>query len=374
MMTRVLKRGGLPAATVLLLAVMGGGAGAQESKSFTDWSVVCDNARTCSGIGFTPEEAGFGPALEIRRGGEPDAPVQARLLIRTDLSADKLDPRIGFDEPGFESVFGSKPVAKAGPEDFGAMVEIDPGQIGTLVAALRKAKALKVSVIGEDGNREDAAVSLAGSVAALRFLDDRQRRADTLTALVARGAKPAGTVPPPPALPRLTVPKLTVKEMKGALPKAVEASWKKACESWEFAREQKLDTPEIRDLGGGARLYMIGCDSGAYNLRSLFFLARGGAIEQLLFETPELTGPQRKEDSLVNASFASSVSELPGAEPILAITFFDKGRGLGDCGITGVHVWDGKAFRLARYSAMPECRGAAMASWPTLYRAEVTAR
>lgn len=50
-------------------------------------------------------------------------------------------------------------------------------------------------------------MSLAGASAALRYIDDHQKRAGTVTALVARGL--ADAVPSPPALPVTVSPPMT---------------------------------------------------------------------------------------------------------------------------------------------------------------------
>lgn len=46
--------------------------------------------------------------------------------------------------------------------------------------------------------------SLAGASAALRYMDARQGRDGGMTALVARGLKPASAIKPPPAMPIVT--------------------------------------------------------------------------------------------------------------------------------------------------------------------------
>ena len=50
-------------------------------------------------------------------------------------------------------------------------------------------------------------MSLAGASAALRYIDDHQKRAGTVTVLVARGL--ADAVPSPPALPVTVSPPMT---------------------------------------------------------------------------------------------------------------------------------------------------------------------
>jgi hypothetical protein len=39
------------------------------------------------------------------------------------------------------------------------------------------------------------------------------------------------------------------------------------------------------------------------------------------------------------------------------LTSYDKGRGVGDCGVSASYAWDGTRFRLVEQAAMQECRG-----------------
>ncbi len=47
---------------------------------------------------------------------------------------------------------------------------------------------------------------------------------------------------------------------------------------------------------------------------------------------------------------------------------FNKGRGIGDCGIDSLWVWTGRAFVLAAESEMRECWGVPSDQWPTTWR------
>jgi hypothetical protein len=53
------------------------------------------------------------------------------------------------------------------------------------------------------------------------------------------------------------------------------------------------------------------------------------------------------------------------------ISYFAKGRGIGDCGVAGGYAWTGSSFVLTELSMMGECRGIGSDDWITLFRSEV---
>ncbi|VFU11057.1 conserved protein of unknown function [Methylocella tundrae] len=68
--------------------------------------------------------------------------------------------------------------------------------------ALRPAKTLTVQLIDGASTGDPAIISLAGSAAALLYMDAQQNRLGTVTALVQRGSAPASSVPAAPAPPK----------------------------------------------------------------------------------------------------------------------------------------------------------------------------
>jgi hypothetical protein len=72
-------------------------------------------------------------------------------------------------------------------------------------------------------------------------------------------------------------------------------------------------------------------------------------------------GPE-EDGTLVNADFDRGT---------LTLSEFNKGRGVGDCGVDRAWTWDGSRFRLTRHSRMDLCRGLAPGLWPELHRVEV---
>lgn len=111
---------------------------------------------------------------------------------------------------------------------------------------------------------------------------------------------------------------------------------------------------ERHDLGDGAVLHIVPCALYAYNDTSRLFIERDGAVEPLVFED-YASGGWEETTRLFGAYFDSESAVL---------TSFYKGRGIGDCGSTGLWAWTGHAFALRRMRAMEECEGLLPDEWP----------
>ena len=53
------------------------------------------------------------------------------------------------------------------------------------------------------------------------------------------------------------------------------------------------------------------------------------------------------------------------------LSYFAKGRGIGDCGGIGNYAWTGTGFALTTLSAMGECRQLPSDDWLVLFRSDV---
>jgi hypothetical protein len=212
--------------------------------------------------------------------------------------------------------------------------------------------------------RDDVALaSLKGSSAALRFIDAQQGRAGTVTAAVAKGAKPAGAVPAAPAIPRVASvrPAGTAAAFTPAMRRALDKS--SECGSAYEGGTGDPPAAETHALGGGQTLVLLPCGNGAYNYSTRpYILVPGGKPVAARFDSPPGMVPEGGPE-LVNARFDAKTGRLDS---------YSKARGLGDCGSAETYVWDGAVFRLVEARAMPECRGSV--NWLTIWRAEAVAR
>jgi hypothetical protein len=209
-------------------------------------------------------------------------------------------------------------------------------------------------------------ISLSGAVASLLWIDDKQKRLDTVTALVRRGAKPASAVPPQPKAPVIVAAKPSKTKAPENHAPALLAKGRALCEDDDTASQLE----DVNPLGGGQFLYQFSCpgSSGAYNFVNVFLIGPIGNVKALrpaTFRRPPGSGDGGNDGppaGLTNPTFDSET---------MTLTSFTKGRGYGDCGGEEQWVWDGKVFRLALERTMTECRRIPMDDWPVTWRAEV---
>jgi hypothetical protein len=196
-------------------------------------------------------------------------------------------------------------------------------------------------------------LSVSGASAAMRWMDEQQKRVGTVTALVATGPAPASAVPAPPPLPVVTqaVP-------SGALGKPLTKEQVAAIqEEYAECTDEDLDNKvEYARIDSRTTLAIVTavCGSGAYNYYGIPMLIRDdGTREHADLDKDE-------GDITMNLSWDDKTHVLSS---------YFKGRGLGDCGGGNDWVWDGTRFRVILQKAMGECQGAI--AWIPYYRARV---
>ncbi|MBR7620476.1 DUF1176 domain-containing protein [Phenylobacterium sp. 20VBR1] len=322
-----------------LLGVLMATSAQAASKSFQDWTVVCDNTRECSAFGFAEEGADDRPFLHVQRPAAAGAAPVARLVLASESGA---PTRWAVRVDG-------KPVAGLAPKAEGdADVVLTPSQTAALLGAIRNGKRLTLAP-----GRSD--ILLTGAAAALRWMDDQQQRAGTLTALVAKGPGPASAVPAPPPVPLVRPgPAVSQSNLPEKLWPGMRAKLGEDCDASLSAEDYD---PIIARLSPGVILYGELCYRGAYNEIYGFLLAdeKGGHVR--LAQIPNLDGATTH--LLMNVGFDPETQTLSN---------FEKGRGIADCGGAYSWVWDGKAFRISDQLEMPACRGLGADEWPQLFR------
>lgn len=318
---------------------VGTGACAADAE-FKDWWAACDNTRDCTAFGFA-DDANFDTRayLKLTRGaGRNDAPM---IEVVGQLEAKTW--RLQLD---------GKPVAgvPALPKD-DDRIKLSEAQSAALAAAIANGSKLEV-VAGE----ETAPISLAGSSAALRWLDDQQKRAGTVTALVAKGPKPADGVPAPPPLP---VIRAAAAVSQSGLPSKVPASVLAVMTDCDEEVLKRDDTdPIIARLSPGMVLYAPLCTMGAYNFVHIFVTADEKGRNPKVLNIRYADG-SASDGMLMNVDFDPDSQVLSN---------FEKGRGLGDCGSGNSWVWTGQAFVQTDQALMSVCKGVISDDWPTVFR------
>lgn len=323
-----------------------------EVKIFKDWYVACDNIWSCEAGTLSDDgsEIFTAQVVRIRREGGPDAPF--RIGLRPQEEQAKGAAKLVID--------GGKPLT--GKPDSEGDTWLDEAQSMATARALANGKSARVVL--SDGAA--IPISLAGSSAALRYIDAIQQRAGTSGAIVATGAKPDAAQPP--AAPQLTARAATklieLPDLK-AYPKVIADS---GCEFRMEGAEDGVEPLGQRN-GKDMALVLIACDSGAYNFGSVVMIAERPmedpnarwSFRKAKFDGETGWGDEEQVAQVVNASFDAATGTL---------SEFAKGRGLGDCGTANSYVWDGEQFRLSERHEMGDCRGAW--DWPRVWIAEVS--
>jgi hypothetical protein len=158
-----------------------------ELKTYRDWTVGCDNGRSCHATSLIPEDEITDEtlAMSIKRGPAPGALPEIRVYGGNGQAA-----RLLADGRALRARL------RAEKEDW----RVEDGGVAETLAAVRSARTIAM----EDGRgRRLGSISLAGASAALLYIDEVQKRLGTATALARTGPRPASAVPPPPALPRI---------------------------------------------------------------------------------------------------------------------------------------------------------------------------
>lgn len=303
-------------------------------RTFGDWTVGCDNVKHCTMASLGAEFSADFPLAHIaimREAGPAGA-----LTVQVAAFSDEISPALLRADNGAQAVIRD-----------GQAVGGD-----ALVQQLVNAQWLEVL---DQKNKAIAKISLRGTSASLRFIDAEQGRAGGVTAIVARGAKPASDVPAAPSLPTIIAlrpdgqaavpPEPMIKEMRDAA----------GCETDSAAGRMPIETFAA---GGDATLVLVPCSAGAYNLSSAVFVLKSGKAEPASFDAPMDVGETNGMPYVVNGYWRDGV-----------LGAYAKGRGLGDCGIAQQFVWDGRQLRLIEQSEMGECRG--NPKYITLWRANV---
>ena len=337
-----------PAATVI-----------PETREFRDWRVACDNGNACVAWGGS-DNGWIRIAIDAGPDARPSVTAGSWALGDVGKSPDTL--RLKIDGRDYAMLGSAADAANA---------EATAERARRILAVLPASRTLALS-----SGAQTADLPTAGISAALLWIDERQGRLDTTTALLRRGNRPASAVPAAPALPRV-VPATAVSQagFEGAsnpleddprglkVPAALEALGEvKTCRA---EGNETLNAAVLAArLDASTVLWGIPCGSGAYNATYVLYLARPDGTGVRPAELPERTrrteGDIGGQDQwLVNPTYDAGNRTL---------TVFPRGRGLGDCGTITTWTWTTSGFALSEERSMGDCWGMSTDVWPTLWR------
>lgn len=305
-------------------------------ETYKDWVIGCDNRHRCEALSLLPE-GGAWPDNPVTVGVVRDAGPDAAAEVWVSRDA-KGGGEVSFHVDG-------RQIASAISRDGEATVR--GPQAAALAIAMARGTALEV----RSGGRLLGKPSLAGSGAALRYMDARQGRAGTSTALVATGPLGPIAVRAAPHVPTIRRAKVPAGEAPVALWREELTAVGQFTGCGEEMREAQ--PPELHRLSKAETLVLVPCGNGAYNFTSVPVIATGVPGRRIFryaaFDRQPGWGEGRVRPELINAQWTPGKSRLDS---------YGKGRGIGDCGESSAYVWDGTQFRLVQATSMSECRGA----------------
>jgi len=318
-----------------------------ERKTFRDWKASCDNGAACTAI--APSVVDGRGWLLVRIAPEPTAVPEVLIGVWTQDSeklaatapiALKIDGRAFRTERVADTDIPTARVV--GAEALGAVRALASGRAATATAG-----------------GDVVTLSLSGGSASLLWIDERQGRLDTPGALVRVGQRTASVQPP--ALPQVAAAPAVAQGSFGdsgqILPKSITIL--------PAARACLADSanPSVRDmvfsakLGPQQELWAVPCGAGAYNISFDLYLTGPDGVGPVRAALPQADGATTA--SVVNARYD------PDSRTLVA---FNKGRGIGDCGVAQTWAWTGRAFALVLEQEMEDCIGLPPDEWPVSWR------
>ncbi len=334
---------GLTDATVSAISVTAGppASGRSERRVFGNWNATCDNGHRCA----AHSGLGTGSWLMVRL----DAGPEARPEILVNMSA--------ISGVAIRLVIDGQSQTLIGPKGDAVAFSVPPADVpATLV---RLAAAREVTLVAPDFEND---IPTDGASAALLWIDERQGRLGTVTALIRKGGRPASTVPPAPALPAVVAARAISQSGFGdeaqTLPAALEAlPAVKACRAETSYNADISQAVMSARLDASTELWAVPCFSGAYNIGHDWYVTGPGGRNPRPATLASADG--KPSSGTVNGGYSAATRTM---------TAFSKGRGVGDCGLASTWMWTGRAFVLTEESAMDECEGMPPDLWPTTWR------
>ena len=322
-----------------------------NQRIFRDWLVVCDNIGTCHAFGHATEGTGW---VRITMAAGPEATLRIAVGFWPENGTFGGPVTVRVDTTTFDGL------TAATGEDAPSLATVGPGMARALVDEMAQGQTMTLNA-----GAETVPISLSGAAASLLWIDEHQGRLDTTTALIRKGSRPASAVPAAAPVPRITpapaVSQTGYGDQEGqTLPAAIEAL--------PAVVQCRADTdfnPDLQKVISSARLdantilWSVPCGAGAYNFSSAWFTATPQGANPRRVTFPTASG--EPQDQLVNAAYDPATR---------VIDAFNKGRGLGDCGMADSWTWTGQGFVLKSSSEMSECWGVPGDYWPTTWVSE----
>lgn len=313
-----------------------------ETKKFRDWTAICDNTNNC--VAYAPAEGDTGYVMV-----KIDAGPEAKPKVHADsysLPNDGWRMELTIDGNSF--------VGEGVQEGDERTVTTFPQPSNRLIAAIGNSTTITLSAADKA-----TPVTVAGAAAAFLWIDERQGRVGTTTALIRQGSRPASAVPMAPPVPSVDrAPEISQENLPRTMPAAVLANEHlKQCNDLNREAITENQNWTVYRLGAETLLWSIPCGYGAYNTMASYLTSSPDGSDVSILSLPNSRGPQ---EILVNSDFDSQTNTLSA---------FSKSRGPGDCGQIAKWAWTGSRFAIVQENTMEDCLGMHWDLWPSTWRA-----
>ena len=296
-----------------------------------DWTLACDNTRTCRAAGYSVEGSALPVSLLLARAAGPNAPVYGELQLGV------LDGR--SVHPASVSLPGSGKAAISIRIDRNNHAELAPNAL----LAILKSLSAGDDVVFSSG-KSAWRLSGAGAVEALQQMDDAQGRSGGASALIRKGAGGAGDVASAMAIPRLNAARVPATQQPDDAALAVRVL---------AAIQSTPECPLLDDGGSQAKSRLWHLDAN-----------------RLLVTQPCKAGAQgwwvANRRPPYDARPLTYAGEFDGVAAVVARV---PAGSAGDCGTTEGWTWTGFRFEQTYAATGGLCRGVkAGGAWelPTL--------
>lgn len=305
--------------------------------SHHDWTLACDNTRTCRAAGYQNEEAAdqLPVSVLLTRHGGPDQPITANVMLGQ-YEESVLPAKLQMQVDGRDQ----------GPVDYATgagTATLSPAQVKAVLASVSGPGAGRVVFTGDD--QQQWTLSARGASAVLLKMDEFQGRLGTPGAVMRKGKRAESSVPAALPMPVVVLAKLAAarptdaalagsEALRAALVAVTPADDCAALQPDQTVLMDETAVPlRIQRLSADKLLVSAICWRGAYNEGSGYWLVNDKAPYQ-----PQLVTHFGTDDN--GRSISGS----------------HKGRGLGDCWSMNSWGWDGRRFVATSATTTGLCR------------------
>lgn len=318
-----------------------------ESVLFQNWTVICGDDNYCTAT--TPDQSKKAGVLKVRRHNDKKAHWEISVQTNAEDQSQFRPLALRIAGQRLQSLRANRDFRSfSKPNEF---FLINKPALPLLFRRMIESRRMFFTFAAGNKQRINASYSLNGLSDALLWIDEKQKRIGSrrsVEAPVERSiAKPAAPV----GKPLLDAETLATNLHRKTLdPEACDLSPEKIYSIGV----------SVEALDEATTLVIIPCFTAAHNTLSRVFLVNEKnqkASLQLWATFSTFTG-WVGSDLLSNVSFDNQTKEL---------AMLHKGRGIGDCGISGIWRWrDDGRFEMKEFRAKDDCDGRDD-GWPLIF-------